>query len=311
MQGHALVVEHVLEPAAGHRARAVGAHLDDEPGHDRRQVIALREEGVGPVLGGEERLGHEAIVAERRGRYAPGVDAIRPDPERQQRPQVRVRAAASTSGGGRVRTALRCPYCHDQVTRRGALSCARPACGALYHRECWDEVAAWDGCAALGCGGREAREVSGLGYLVRVARLLAAALLFPRRVVRALRVTEGAGPRAVFGQALDRAWVVVPSRDSSKNGLLKLALHAVVVGPVLGVLVALVVWSGLTAPGPILVIFPLLAVLGTLGAAFGLALLATLALFSARALARAFRRELAAFGRADAPVRSPLEPTDK
>ena len=132
-----------------------------------------------------------------------------------------------------MRAALRCPYCHDQVGRLGALACARSGCGALYHRECWEECARWDGCAALACGSREAREVSALGYVLRWLRLALAALLFPRRLVRALSATQGASAVSIFRRALSVAWILMPSTDASKNGLVKLLLHMLTVGPFL------------------------------------------------------------------------------
>ncbi|MCO5172166.1 MAG: hypothetical protein M9894_38205 [Planctomycetes bacterium] len=230
------------------------------------------------------------------------ADATRPRDERPARrsPEVRVVAQARPAEG-RVRAALRCPYCHDQVTRQGALACARRGCGALYHRECWDEVARWDGCAALGCGSRDAREVSALGFLVRVARLVLAALLFPRRVAQALRANEGQGAGSIFRQALGQAWRALPSFDDRENGPLKFLLHMVVVGPAVIGSFALLLrlqtdW--------VCLLFPVVAVLATLGAAFVLALVLTLAFYALRALALAFRQELAAFGRLEAPARS-------
>lgn len=83
---------------------------------------------------------------------------------------------------GRVRQALVCPYCRDQVGRRGAVGCAGPACGAVYHAACWEEVRAELGrCAIPGCGHTAARPLGVWGYWARLVRLLLAALLFARR----------------------------------------------------------------------------------------------------------------------------------
>jgi hypothetical protein len=74
------------------------------------------------------------------------------------------------------------------VTREGTVACARRGCGALYHRECWDEVAkSYGGCAVYGCTSKKAKEVSLAGYLARMLRMLVAALLFPPRLAKALR----------------------------------------------------------------------------------------------------------------------------
>ncbi|MBI3726289.1 hypothetical protein HY251_20380 [bacterium] len=94
----------------------------------------------------------------------------------------------------RVQEALVCPYCRDSVSREGTVVCARPRCGALYHRECWQECSEqYGGCAVYGCSSKKSREVTAAGYLLRVARLFLAALLFPPRVARALKTYEGEG----------------------------------------------------------------------------------------------------------------------
>jgi hypothetical protein len=227
------------------------------------------------------------------------VEISRPRPDRVESddtPQVVVRS------GGRVRAALRCPYCHDQVGRQGALACARRGCGALYHRECWEECARWDGCAALACGSREAREVSALGYLVRWLRLLVAALLFPRRVARALRAAESASAASIFRRALDLAWVVAPSRDETKNGWGKVALHIVSVWPLAALLLFTI--HSPEHPDRFLVTAPFLLLALTVVTPFLLALVGAAGLLSLRALALAFHAELSAFGRQEAALRS-------
>lgn len=219
---------------------------------------------------------------------------------------------------GRIRAALRCPYCHDQVGRVATVGCARPGCGALYHRECWDEVARWSGCAALGCGSREAREVSAAGYLVRVARLLLAALLFPRRIVRRLREQDEAGALSLYRRALDLAWVALPSTDPSKNGPLKLGLilaSVIPVGAILGAASALLPTGdpqlGQSTPTWAAVAIAALFIPAWVCFPFLMALAVALVLHAGLAVGRAFRRELAAFARAEAPVRSPPKATGK
>jgi hypothetical protein len=213
--------------------------------------------------------------------------------------------------GGRVRAAMRCPYCHDQVGRQDALACARRGCGALYHRECWEECARWGGCAALGCGSREAREVSALGYVVRVLRLVLAAVLFPRRVVGALVANEGASIARVFSNAWRLAWAVVPSQDPTKNSYGALVVYVLLsIGFLASIIAALIRLDRFNTPAERMVV-PIAVVVVTLGVPFLLALLATTGFFALRALALAFRGELAAFGRQDAPVRSERPPPKK
>lgn len=110
---------------------------------------------------------------------------------------ARVQGRVQTGLGGRVRAALRCPYCHDGVERQGGVACARRGCGALYHEACWREcVSHYGGCAVFGCGCRDVKGLTRVGLWVRVARLVLAAFLFPPRVIDALR-DEGAGAEEV------------------------------------------------------------------------------------------------------------------
>ncbi len=103
--------------------------------------------------------------------------------------------------GSRVREALVCPYCRDEVGREGTVACARRSCGAFYHDECWRECSeAYGGCAIYGCPSKRSREVTAAGWLLRMARLGLAALLFPPRAVRALR--SGAAGDDAAGRAL-------------------------------------------------------------------------------------------------------------
>lgn len=135
-------------------------------------------------------------------------------------PRIQVRAREAPAGGPepasseqgprsrgeRVREALRCPYCKDGVGRSGAVACARRGCGATYHRECWEECrASYGGCAVFGCGAVRSRELTALGWALRFVRLALAALLFPPRVLRAVRLAERDG---VFWRAQRRArWI--------------------------------------------------------------------------------------------------------
>jgi hypothetical protein len=111
----------------------------------------------------------------------------------------------------RVREALRCPFCRDAVGRKGAVACARRGCGATYHRECWGECATdYGGCAVFGCGSTSSRELTTVGFLLRLARLLLAALLFPPRALRAVRRAERAG---AFWPAYERARRIYASQN--------------------------------------------------------------------------------------------------
>jgi hypothetical protein len=106
--------------------------------------------------------------------------------------------------------------------------------------------------------------------------------------------------------------VALPSTDPSKNGPVKLALIVSSAAPVLLLLTEvaelckdLVDAGVLAAVGAVLIVplwvcFPFLV-----------ALAAALVLHGLLALGRAFRRELAAFARADVPVRTPPKETGK
>ena len=88
----------------------------------------------------------------------------------------------------RIRQALVCPYCRDEVERGAeSVGCVRDGCGAIYHSECWEECSADHGsCAVFGCSSQRAAPLSSAGYLLRLLRLLAAALLLPPRLVAAV-----------------------------------------------------------------------------------------------------------------------------
>lgn len=91
----------------------------------------------------------------------------------------------------RIERALVCPFCRDSVSSRSAVSCARRGCGALYHRDCWEECRSrYGGCAVFGCESRAARELCVLGFLARWIRLAVAAALFPGRVLAVTTSSE-------------------------------------------------------------------------------------------------------------------------
>ncbi len=108
-----------------------------------------------------------------------------------------------------MRQALVCPYCRDEVKRRGTVACARRKCGALYHRECWEECATqYGGCAVYGCESRKSREISAAGYAFKVFRLFLAALLFPPRIARAMKRHHDESTVSIFRLSLARARAV-------------------------------------------------------------------------------------------------------
>jgi hypothetical protein len=220
----------------------------------------------------------------------------RPDSEREQDPAAPERS--------RLRRALVCPYCRDDVGRKGALACGRRGCGALYHRECWEECAAqYGGCAVYGCGSKKAREVSLVGWTIRIARLLLAAILFPPRVARVLRERQGERVAATWRRAFEIARPLLVSPDPRKNGPLKLIVCLVSVSLALLLLswaIELVDTWGREREGRFvfgagvvgMLAFPFLL-------PFTIAFFVALVFLMARALGAAFRDELAALGRAD------------
>jgi hypothetical protein len=124
-------------------------------------------------------------------------------------PEVAVTASARRS---RVSEALVCPFCRDRVTRRGTVACARPGCGALYHRSCWEEVVSgYGGCAIYGCECRSSREVSAAGWAIRLAKLLFASVALPPRVLRALRRHERESVGTVFWQTVATTRTIAPT----------------------------------------------------------------------------------------------------
>lgn len=135
----------------------------------------------------------------------------------------------------RLRAALACPYCKDAVADE-AVGCERSGCGALYHRECWDECrASYGGCAVYGCGCTTARDVGRFALRRRALRLLLAAALFPPRVVQRLRA-GGADGRGLLRWAWEEAVAVQEYASASCS-------QSLLVGGVnLGLCLALMKW---------------------------------------------------------------------
>lgn len=193
----------------------------------------------------------------------PPIAINRPAPS--SRRQVRVTAQAispgtATSGSGdrgrnvraRVREAMRCPFCRDDVAQTGAVGCARRGCGALYHAECWRECStSYGGCAVFGCGSKDATGVSRTAFLVRLLRLVLAAVLFPTRVLEAIR-SEGEGVAAMrraLRSDADRSHHVMWTKDrpGARTGTARFMTYLTKLG-VLAVAYALVAVILITFP---------------------------------------------------------------
>lgn len=119
---------------------------------------------------------------------------------------LQVRAKTSPGLRRRLGEALRCPFCLDRVGRRDCVACGGATCGAVYHRDCWDEFRLQSAtCAILGCEAETVREVSRLRYWFRFLRLLAAVVLFPPHLVRSVRRHQDDTVGTVFGLAWSKA----------------------------------------------------------------------------------------------------------
>ena len=143
-----------------------------------------------------------------------------------------IKASAKAEGGARarVREALTCPFCHDAVPRNGGSLCARDGCGALYHRECWEECARdYGGCAVYACGSTEAHDLSPFAWLLRWLRLLTAAILFPPRAVRAIQRSQGQTAGEIFAQSRQEASAYLHTRVDGLGRLLVLGLAGLAV----------------------------------------------------------------------------------
>jgi hypothetical protein len=214
---------------------------------------------------------------------------------------------------GRLRQALVCPYCRDEVGREGAVICARSRCGALYHDECWRECGEhYGGCAIYGCSSKKSHEVSATGYILRLARLGVAALLFPPRVARAITSSERESFLAIYRKAARWTNRIAVSPDSRENPPWKMALYVFVSMPIAFALVIAfihVVTPETRSAFSLEVFFrrpwgfaAFWAL--TTGIAFVLprlvALPPALALYTYRAVAEVLKSELAALARGDA-----------
>lgn len=214
-------------------------------------------------------------------------------------------ARAARAEADRLRTALACPYCRDGIQTPEAMACARPGCGALYHAECWREVRpTYGGCAIYGCGSTAAHPVGRFAIQRRIWRLVVAAAFFPPTAVRRLRQTDPRTFRDLWAEA--RTYQRGVSEDARRS-LAVGALDALLVVPPCTAAVIAIVEDpgrvGLAASSIELVGLVVLLVF-LLGAASSVALmrLPLVAMFGggvARLVARMFREELAALGRAD------------
>jgi hypothetical protein len=206
----------------------------------------------------------------------------------------------------RLRQALVCPYCRDEVEPEGTVICARGGCGALYHRECWDECSQqYGGCAVYGCSSKKCREVSAAGWFLRMARLAVAAVLFPPKIARAIRQADGEGFAAIYRKAVARARVVGVSTNDDENSPAKMNAH-LAFAILLLVVVGTVLVSGVnpawtrkadTVAGRLTLLAAFIVVPVTLPWVVALPL--TLGFYTLRAVATAFKSELAALARAD------------
>jgi hypothetical protein len=215
---------------------------------------------------------------------------------------------ATRLSGSRVRQALVCPYCRDEVEQEGTVCCVRKGCGAFYHRECWDECAVqYGGCAIYGCSSKKSREVSAAGYVLQIGRLLVAAALFPPRIARAIRdVDEGEGLVQIWKRARKATSFVVADEGGNepvanyKLGLYvvyTLSSYALVLLTLSRLMRNFSFWARTsTWASPIL---GLLFITMPIALPWALALPTTLAFFTLRAVALAFKNELAALTRAD------------
>ncbi len=130
------------------------------------------------------------------------------------RPVFRL-ARALSAESQRLRAALTCPYCHDQLDDE-ALVCDRDGCGAYYHEECWNECRRdYGGCAIYGCGTATAHAVGRFALQRRVWRLLVAAALFPPKLVKRLRESERQSFREVWERS--RAYQSEISNDAGRT----------------------------------------------------------------------------------------------
>jgi hypothetical protein len=199
---------------------------------------------------------------------------------------------------GRVRQALTCPYCHDAVAREGeVVECARDRCGALYHQECWEECSAGHGsCAVFGCCSTRAAPVSSLVYVLKVLRLVMAALLVPKRLAEIVEEREN---ESLGSQIARLSSVAFPSLDPADHyGAQKMIAYLLAS---LFLAVTLVrVLPGMLPPGmePLVPIFaPSLVLLGAFLLPAVVMVVSVTILCVTRALVLGLRGEIAALER--------------
>lgn len=196
-------------------------------------------------------------------------------------------ARALSAESQRLRAALTCPYCHDQLDE-SAMVCDRDGCGAYYHEECWNECSRdYGGCAIYGCGTASAHAVGRFALQRRVWRLLVAAALFPPKLVKRLRESERENFRQVWQRS--RAYQRGISHDVGRTLLIGFVNLIVVVAAAIAIVAAgtteTMLWLGALIP------FVILFMRVPLASHFVWA--------GSRLIARIFRDELAALSRAD------------
>jgi hypothetical protein len=194
----------------------------------------------------------------------------------------------------RLQSALTCPYCKDDFRLPEATVCGRDGCGAFYHPECWDECCrSYGGCGVYGCGCTRGHEVGPDALQRRMRRMLLAAALFPPRAVRRLSDMHGEGLRAVYADAVEQRDAIARSpRRSFRVGIFAMAASFLVA--MLVIANADPNWvrsDGFAYVIPIFFLVPL--------PFFAAPFFAYLFWGLVRWLARGFRGELAALGRAE------------
>ncbi len=217
-------------------------------------------------------------------------------------------AVPTSSPRTRLGQALTCPFCRDSITRRGTVACARRACGALYHRECWEEcVASYGGCAIYGCESKRAKEVSLAGYFFKILRLALAALLFSRRLVRALRSEERSGEReSIWTLSWEFASLLDPRTAEGGYAVLCFALYLCALPAVMGAAMFASMLaretfadSGTTILAVVTVYA--LSVFGAISAPVPMGFMLAAGFYFMKFVALVLRSEVSALARADSP----------
>ncbi len=117
-------------------------------------------------------------------------------------------------------------------------------CGGFYHRECWEECAtSYGGCAVFGCESRRCREVSAAGFVLRILRLVLAAIVFPPRLIRAIASDERSEQRqSIWARSLRYAKLLDPRSARGVHAVVCFVLYLIALGPVIAI-------GGLTCVG--------------------------------------------------------------